>query len=356
MKKSKLAYVIVATLIMTSCGSKSESTAMAPAPDYATDTHYTEEMAPEESYNETATSEDGAIGFNNAATELKREQMFSKVGTINNVTEDLDKNKKENGKKEFEEIIVEVERSVDKYNGFFESATYKNDVFMYFESTIKVPVKDFENLFKELKSLGVNVNNESSVENETAGYYSTKSQLEIKKVSKARLEETIKTTTNTKDLLKLYDSYYELVSQIEIAEANLRNIESETSYSTILFSLSEGSKGYNEHAENTDDEESFTSKVKDGFGASIYFIENIIIGIAYISVPLVLITLVLLIGYKKVKPLLKGKSIKEQRRKKQEVVERNQVNELNGNTEVNKVNDEKDVNGSNEDDSSDGKL
>ncbi len=304
MKINRIVYLLITTLLVTSCGSKSESAADY-APEYA---------VAEESYGSQSTaSSDGDRGLVNTATELKREQMFAKVGTIENVTEDSNKNSEENTVKNFDETIVDVENLVSKYDGYFENSNFTNYGRKYFASTIKVPVKDFQNLFNDLKSAGINVYNESSTVNETAGYYSMKSQLEVQKISKARHEELIKTTTSTKDLLKLYDSYYELITNIEIAEAKLKEIESSTSYSTIHFNLSDGSKVAKV------DEDSFASKVKEGFGASIKYIENLIIGLAYISVPLIIILIFFFIGYKKAKKLFKKKNWLEKRIKKENI-------------------------------------
>ncbi len=333
MKKNKLAYILVTTLLITSCGSNSQSTSEAAALDYGRDSYMVAEAPASESYNGTddASRGDSGVGFATTATELKREQMFAKVGRLDNVTEDSKKSKNEEEIKNFDETIAIAENIVSKYNGYFENANYSNYNSKYFDSTIKVPVKDFQNLFNDLKNTGINVYNESSVVNETAGYYSMKSQLEVQKISKARLEDLTKTTTNTKDLLKLYDTYYDLVTDIEVTEAKLSEIESSTSYSTIYYTLSDGNEVVKV------DDNSFTSKVKDGFGVSIDFIEDLLIALAYVSVPLILILGVLFVVFKKTKSLVKNKSrlVKRRKKKKLEVNNGSNESDLNNKSDVN---------------------
>ncbi len=294
MKKNKLVYILVATLFLASCGSSSmdastAETAPAEAPDYGgydSDGSYaTEESAVSDSADAT-----GEIGLSNNATEYKREAMFAKEGSIENIIKNSDK--------DFDETLLQVESYVDKYDGYFENAEYNDYGSKYFSSTIKVPVKDFENLFKDLKSAGSNVYNESTVVNEAPGYYSLKSQLEVRKLSKDRLEELLETTTNSKDLLKLYDRYFDLVAEIETMESKLSHIESTTTYSTIYFVLNDG------NTVTYVDDVSFMSKIKAGFSTSIDFIENLIINLAYISIPLILALIICFFAYKKVLKLL----------------------------------------------------
>ncbi len=309
MKKNKLVYLIVATLLFTSCGSESDATAVAQSSamdsgEYGTsesfesDYYLTEESATQEAPTEDGTPYDEGLDVN--ATEYKREAMFAKEGYIENIIEE----KKEDKTKVFEETILQVESLVGSYNGYFETAQYSDYNGKYFNSTIKVPVKDFQNLYNDLKDLGVNFYNESNVVNETSGYYSLKSRIEVKKLSKERLEELIDTTSSSKDLLKLYDSYFDLVAEIETMEATLSQIESATSYSTIHYSLSDGS------TEHDFEDESFGTKLKVGFGTSIDFVEVLLLGLAYISIPLIIFTFIVFFVYKKFKVLFK-KLIKE---------------------------------------------
>ncbi len=304
MKKNKLIYLILATLLFTSCGSESDATATAESGvmDFgAYETSVSSSYDAGEVVAEEAPAEDGAgvvndEGLDSEATEYKREAMFAKEGWIENILD----GKEENTTEGFDERILQVESLVDSYNGYFETANYSTYGGKYFDSTIKVPVKDFQNLYNDLKNIGLNIYNESNVVNETAGYYSLKSRLEVKKLSKERLEELIPTTKSSKDLLKLYDSYFELVAEIETMEARLSQIESSTSYSTIYYKLGDG------RSESFVVDDSFMSKIKSGFGTSIDFIEALLIGLAYISVPLILALIIAFFGYKKTSGLLKN--------------------------------------------------
>ncbi len=295
--KNKLAYIVVISMFLTSCGSSSDA---ASETNYGSD--YSADYDEERGY-ETAEIADGRE-FSDSATAYKREAMFAKEGSIQNVVDE-----KGDDAKNFEETIVEVENLVNNYDGYFENANYTENNSKYFNTTIKVPVENFQKLYNELKNSGINVYNESSVVNETTGYYSLKSQIEVKKLAKARLETLIEnskeTNTNSKDLLKLYDSYYDLVTEIETMEDTLSQIESATTYSTIYFTLNDGNRVV------VLDDESFSSKIKTGFKTSVDFVENVLIALAYISVPLILVLTVAFVCYKKFSRLIKKRTKKQ---------------------------------------------
>lgn len=275
MKRNKfcLNLIMLMTILMAfaSCGSSSS--------DSTTEKGYY--VATEEYYGELVSEE---IGFNSEDSDTyKRENKFEKEGIV------------ENTSLVYDESLEEVFLVVDKFDGYFVETSSSQNSPKNFSGTIKVPVENFDGLMNELVNVGVNTNYSSSVINKTEGYYSLKSQIEVKKLSLERLKALIDSATEPEEVLNLYKNYYDLLTEIEIMEKQLSDLEYVTSQSTIYYQLYEDT-GLQIVKVPT---EGFFKKIAIGINQSatntVNLLENIFIFMAYISVPLILIVIILIL-------------------------------------------------------------
>lgn len=268
MRKNKLIFVILFTFILSSCSSSYTNT------DSSNQEGIEESasgVAPEDSYDDVS----GEAGNLNNTSE--QEAKLEKNGYINN------------GSYDFDEDIKNIEAIAESYNGYFQESSFTKYKLRNFNATIKVPVENFQDLFNDLKECGVNYSNSSDTVNRTDGYYSLKSQLEVKKLSMDRLENLISEAKEPQELLDLYDSYFDLVTEIEIMENDLKDLDNRTTYSTINMELKEivGVQVVDVPKEG------FMKKVAIGVNSSVNntidFIKGTLLVLASISIPLVLI-------------------------------------------------------------------
>ncbi len=287
MKNNNLILIIITTLILSSCGSINKEFDTTDTADMVTNSEEMYYQKLESDYIDTGYgTTDNLVSSDN----LKRETKIISKGYI------------ENRSSTFEETLLDVKKSIKEYNGFFSTSTFRDGNHKNFDGTIKVPVENYNDLFNELKNCGINLNNSSETVNATNGYYSLKSQLEVKKLYVQKLQSLINTAKEPIELLNLYDNYFNAISELEMLESQLQNLDYLSSYSTINFSLNE---------EKTVQilpvpKEGVLKQVTIGFNTSISFIINsvqhIILFLAYISFPAFLIILLLIISvtiYKK---------------------------------------------------------
>ncbi len=284
MKINRL-LIISVLVLLSSCGNNSVNQYSKDTYDAEIAVEYGEQLVEEMSYNETIDYYEEAIDYD----EEENENKISKEGYINNSSSN------------FEESLEDMKKIVNSYNGHFTESNYYNNNLKYFETTIKVPVENFEELFSELTKCGVNRHNSSNIINESSGYYSLKSQIEVKKHSLDRIEDLISETEEPKEIISLYNTYFDLLSDIEILERKFDELQYKVSYSTIYFSLD---------SENTLQvisipKDGLLEKIVIGINTSINntlnFIQNIILFLADISVPILLITTIFIIIIKRIK-------------------------------------------------------
>ncbi len=285
MKKNNILLIIATTLILSSCGSS--RSAQYESSDLSNTV--TEEVLEYNDVNNKLTNV-FTSDISNYDNEEKRETKLILEGNIESTTNT------------FDTTLNNVKQTIESYDAFFEQSTFTNNNYKYFNSTIKVPISNYNNLYNDLKNFGINIYSSSNAINTTNGYYSLKSKIEVKKVYVERLESLIDVAVEPEELLSLYNNYFSARSELQTMEATLQNLDYVTSYSTIYFSLEE------EKTKQivTVPKEGFLKEIAIGFNTSISmvlsFVQLFLLTLAYISVPTILITVILIISliiYKK---------------------------------------------------------
>ncbi len=278
MRKNNILLIIITTLILSSCGGSSNFDSTKNVDEAV------EHVVMEDRYITESVSNEVTFGKEDIDTQ-KRETKIILEGDIQNKTNTFDK------------TLEEVRQSVEKYNGYFENSTLANNNRKNFRSTIKVPIENYNDLYNELKNYGINHYSSNNSVNATDGYYTLSSQIDVKRVYVQKLEQLIDMAVEPEELLKLYDNYFSAISELEIMEAKLENLDHVTSHSTIYFSLDEEKVSQ----VVTVPKEGFFKKVAIGFNSSISItinlIQSILLTLAYVSVPSILLIIFFIIVF-----------------------------------------------------------
>ncbi len=330
MVKNKIILTIALGIFLSSCssGTSSKSYTDEAIGEASYDQAESYEAFGESSYAQTESYKNSTDPSNmeleesalNYTTKLYvREAKYDKVGTINN------------GSTDFDNDLDKTKKSVKDFNGYFQESSYKieefpmgtkvpankeDDIRLYkkFTGTIKVSVDDYQELYNILKKCGINYFAESSIINESEGYYSLKSQLEVKKIYKDRLLKLIENTKESEEILNLYARYFELNKEIDNMESRLNRLENSTTYSTIFFTLTEGFSD-NETELPIDDEKSLFTKISHAIGKSTSVTLNLIgeflILFAYLTGPILIFVPIGFILFKYRKKLFNFSIVKD---------------------------------------------
>ncbi len=169
------------------------------------------------------------------------------------------------------------------------------------ENTIvlKVPFDQFENAVAILTT-GVEKINEKKISSQdvTAEYVDTRSRIEAKKQFRNRYMDLLKQAKNMEEILSVQSEINNIQEEIESATGRMNYLGQSSAFSTISLTyykvLDSSSK------ENTSP--SFVSKITEAFKTGLGWISDLFIGLISIW-PLLLASFVLIIIYKKIKPV-----------------------------------------------------
>jgi hypothetical protein len=137
-------------------------------------------------------------------------------------------------------IMVEnVERSVravegmaKRYEGFIESSA-SSDSYRYAKVILRVPVASFDEVLKEVESLG-RVNSKSvSATDVTMEFNDTRLRLGSAKKVRERMYQLLKRTKKVSERIKILREIERLTTLIESLDARLKYLKNRASYSTI---------------------------------------------------------------------------------------------------------------------------
>ncbi len=185
-----------------------------------------------------------------------------------------------------------IESSGLYQNGMMEDGT----ILRSFNITLRVPSENYTRAWADVQSFGTVQSANENQQNVTQQYYDMQSRLDTKKVEEQRVLDLIGQTTDVQDLLDLEQMLGQIRLEIETYESKLTNIDRLASFSTITANLNEVQK-----ITEVRIQANLGDKMKDGFiqsaNATLTFLQNLALGIAYISVPLVIVIVLLAFGF-----------------------------------------------------------
>ena len=213
--------------------------------------------------------------------------MFIKTANISLIT------------KNFEESVNELRHVVSIYGGFFENTNQFNNfwsrnVVRQLNATIRVPAENYEILRQSLERIGRHMSTSESSREVSSEYYDIESRIRTRKTEEARLLALIDQAENLLQIIELEQRLGEVRTNIELYESRLRRIDSLASFSTIYLDLSEVTD------EEPYEDLNFFARLGNGFINSakitLQVLQNIVIFLAYISVPTAIIGILFIVG------------------------------------------------------------
>jgi len=109
----------------------------------------------------------------------------------------------------------------------------------YASLTARIPADKLESVLGEAGTLCNLVNRETGISDVTESYTDTEARLATLRLQEERLLEILSKATTLTDVLELESRLSDVRYQIERYEANLRNLDSRISYSTLHLNLQE---------------------------------------------------------------------------------------------------------------------
>lgn len=149
--------------------------------------------------------------------------------------------------REYEQSLAALEALIEASGGYIESrqeqgVSYYNTgryAARYASLTARIPADRLESVLGEAGTLCNLVNRETSISDVTESYTDTEARLATLRLQEERLLEILSKATTLTDVLELESRLSDVRYQIERYEANLRNLDSRISYSTLHLSLQE---------------------------------------------------------------------------------------------------------------------
>jgi len=201
----------------------------------------------------------------------------------------------------FDNDTAEIKNITDTYGGYFESSNLYTPNqkqgqkrLRRYNATVRVPVANYESAKAAFEAIGRLYSSNETSKEVSAEYFNTQSRLETLKTEEERLLILIDEAIDMRVLIELEQRLSETRTQIELYEAQLLRLESLTSYSTIVLNLTETTED-----EIIPPDDSFIARLTSGFknsvSATLTFLQNVAVFLAYIAIPALLILLMFII-------------------------------------------------------------
>ena len=192
----------------------------------------------------------------------------------------------------FDAAVNELRHIVNAYGGFFESSSLFNNLsarnpYKRLNATIRVPADQYEQTLRALEGLGKHLSTSESSREVSGEYYDLESRVRTKETEEVRLLELIDQAKELYQIIELEQRLGQVRTDIEVYKTRMMRIDSLASFSTIHIELTEAPENEKVYGD------SFLDRIAKGFResaeATLAFLQNIVIFIAYISVPVIIL-------------------------------------------------------------------
>jgi len=194
--------------------------------------------------------------------------------------------------------VTRFEQYTENFGGWIQSrsmSTGSHGMHASADLTLRVPAARYDEFVLTVSEIGRVRSFNDSVIDATDEYFDSQARLDINRAEEARLLEFIENSSSLEDIILLESRLSEVRTNIELHESNIRRINRDVSYSTLHVHLTErGATAIRPVAAN------LGTRMGDGFSGSIHavtsFLGNLVVFMAYISVPLVICVICALVG------------------------------------------------------------
>lgn len=267
-KLLSLALALILILALAACGAASKTStesvtsdmAAVPAPDAASGTS-SFDMAG--SQNKALTDTSGSATAE-SVTELPPADKIIYTGYVSLETLDFDKTMTA-----LQQLITDCGGFVQSSNvtgGDYNSIYGGTAVSRTADYTIRIPVDKFESVTDSLKNLGNVVSSSTNADNITMQYTDTKSRLDAYQTEETRLLELLAKASTVEDMLAIETRLSDVRYNIESLTSQLKNWDSEVSYSTLTLSVREVALYSKDNSATV----SYGEQIKQTFSHSLY--------------------------------------------------------------------------------------
>ncbi|MDR1131949.1 MAG: DUF4349 domain-containing protein [Oscillospiraceae bacterium] len=294
-KLLSLALILVLTLSLAACGAASatpasETEQYAAAPDLTA--AETPEEAGEISYMSTASAAELSGSPSTAFTPEKI--IYAGYAEI----ETLD----------FDKSMAALTALIESCGGFIQSSSvtggdyntvYRGKpAYRRADYTIRVPVESYDSVRGSLSALGHVVSSSTNAENITMQYTDTEARLETYRTQESRLLDLLAKADSVADMIIIENAISEVRYQLESLTSQIKNWDSQISYSTLSLYISEVSL----YSEDNSSSIGYGQQLAQTFRYSLYSVGGffksffkflvgafpVIVVLAVIAVPVVL--------------------------------------------------------------------
>lgn len=301
---SILGLILLGIIFVTACSAKGQSTES--APQIARDMASTQESVANDKMDmkteESAMVDE--IGFPSATSRKnKNQKLIYRASMEVEVT------------KEVGPLVQSLQSFIESHDGYIENMQqyrYGYDPVTQeqlegISIKIRIPHEHYDKTLRNISEIGVVVNKSSSVEDVTLQYSDIESTLKMYKIEQERLLEMLQNkTADVKDMIEVEKRLSEVRVEIEKQESARRALESLISYDTIELEITQVRR-----VSANNETKSFANRIKSTFIKSVdevvVFIQNIILGMTYMLIPVVILLIVGIFIYIPVSKIKKKK-------------------------------------------------
>lgn len=271
-KRSIWTLALVAVMLLTGCGSKSDM-AFSNTPSAEL-----EDMAATEEVNGSyGTFVDRGESTNGGGSTVYRDSNAKLIREANLRIQTT----------KFDEAVEQLESYVLEKGGYFENASlraggYRNaNANRYGEYTIRIPIEQYESFMHQTGEIGyVTYRNERS-EDIGEQYYDTETRLKTQKIKQERLLSLLTKASTMEDIIALETALGDVEYEIEHLSSTLNRYDSLVGFSTIYLTLEE----VHQVDEETGVANSLGQRMAHGFASSfkamLDSIRNVLVWISY---------------------------------------------------------------------------
>ncbi|HHX61375.1 MAG TPA: DUF4349 domain-containing protein [Epulopiscium sp.] len=322
MKRNKmiLLTLLLLGIFITGCGAKSSAPESAPNVGNSMN----EDMKNEEAFDmdgdwaeEEAFDMDedaGDIGFDESAPRKNKAQKL-----IYRATRRVEVRQK------IDPLVLRVQNFVESHDGYIESMEqYRNGYDPVTQEqldgiimVIRIPHEHYNKALTTIDELGAVIHKSSSVEDVTLQYSDLESTLKMYKVEQERLLEMMENeTADVTDIIEIEKRLSEVRIEIERYASAKRALESLINYDTIELEIDQVRT-----VSNINETTSFGQRIRVTFMESIdnaiIFMQELVIGITYMFIPLLILAIMVGIGYLIISTIIKVSKNKKDKKSKE---------------------------------------
>ncbi len=262
-----LALALILILALVACGAASKTAnesvtsdmAAVPAPEEAGGASFDMAESQKNTLTDTSVTTTGE-----SVTELPSADKIIYTGYATLETLDFDKTMTD-----LQQLIMDCGGFVQSSNvtgGDYSSIYGGTAVSRTADYTIRIPVDKFKSVTDSLKNLGNVINSSTNADNITMQYTDTQSRLDAYKTEETRLLELLAKASSVEDMLAIETRLSDVRYNIESLTSQLKNWDSQVSYSTLTLSVREVALYSKDNASTV----SYGEQIKQTFTHSLY--------------------------------------------------------------------------------------